>query len=90
MSNYYRDSKTGQMRHKYTEENSSFYVEDSVEPLPFLTIAPNKVDPEDPNKSVPIDHSDFLRNLGKSIRNMRNNLATEEKEAEHQKIKIRK
>lgn len=91
MSNYYRDSKTGQMRHKYTEENSFFYVEDSSEPLPFLTIAPNRIDSENSNKSEPIDHSDFLRNLGESIRIMRNNMHNfdnQEKTEDTQKAEI--
>lgn len=36
-----------------------------------MTIAHDKVDYE--NTQEPMDHSDFLRNLGKGIRNLRNN-----------------
>lgn len=61
----------------YTVTNSFFYVKDSVEPLPFLTIAPNKVNTntDSSEKSQPIDHSDFLRQLGESIRNLKKNKA---------------
>lgn len=58
----------------YTVTNSFFYVKESAEPLPFMTIAPDKVDHDVilNGKSEPVDHSDFLRQLGKSIKNLKN------------------
>lgn len=57
----------------YTQTNSMFYIKDSAEPLPFLTIAPNKVDSDsnEVKNMKPADPSEFLHELGRSIQKMK-------------------
>lgn len=57
----------------YTVTNSFFYVKDSADPLPFLTIASDNVNATvNPNeKEEPADHSEFLKQLGKNIRSLK-------------------
>lgn len=54
----------------YTVTNSFFYVEESDEPLPFLTTnIDSKINPN----NTDINHSDFLRQFGKGLKSLNNN-----------------